>query len=87
MTTWTKMVDITRQTLEILKAETARRWTPQELRQRVSKEIEQPVSLSEIRDAVMRIAARSIVTFDPDGKLRVIESNLSAYSTQEMAPQ
>jgi hypothetical protein len=87
MTTWNKMLDITKGTLEVFAAGPTRRWKLDQLRACVEDGINQSINEYEIRDAVMRIAARSIVTFDADGALRVNEDNLSAYLEQSMAAQ
>ena len=85
MTTWNKMRSITKTTLDVLAANPTRKWRFEQLRTRVEEQMDDSVNEYEIRDAVMRIAARSIVEFEADGTIRVNEANLDAYREQSMA--
>ena len=87
MTAWNKMVDVTNAALAVLKKQPRRCWNVDTLRDLVSKSVDQSVNEIEIADALMRLAAAGIITFDAQNSVRVDVANLHAYSQQQLAAQ
>lgn len=83
MTHWAKMVDITDRTLNALRSDPQRVWTLEDIvhllnTTRSSSGIE--VDASEVRDAIMRLASRSLLMYSPDRRIHIDQRNLKRYA-------
>jgi hypothetical protein len=86
MTHWAKMVDITGRTLEALGSDPQKTWSLGEIVATLNKDgtgIE--VDEAEVRDALMRLASRSLLVYGPDRRIHVDQPNLKRYAQRTAA--